>query len=262
MTQTLEDKNPHPRDSRIRFVEDTHTYYVDGATDKFEYISTTTLMHSLFKPFDADEVIGNMRRSKNWENSKYFGMSPAEIKDAWEENRDSAAKSGTAMHQKIEDFYNKRLTNQHLGTQTKEFEFFQKFREDHKDLEPYRTEWCIFDEDAKVSGSVDMVYKDLENPGSYVIADWKRSKAIKTDNRWQSGTSSHTWRLSDCNFIHYSLQLSAYKYMLEKKYGLRISQTFIVVLHPSQDSYVKMITKDLGEEVERIMNSRMLSLTK
>ena len=259
MTQTLEYLNPHPRDSRILFVEDSHTYYVDGSKDKGEYISTTTLMHSLFKPFDADEVIGKMRRSKNWENSKYYGMSSEEIKDAWGKNRDSAAKSGTAMHQKIENFYN---NSEDLGTHTKEFEFFQKFRKDHTDLQPYRTEWCIFDEDAKVAGSVDMVFKDLENPGSYVIADWKRSKAIKTDNRWQSGTSSHTWKLSDCNFIHYSLQLSAYKYMLEKKYGLRVSQTFIVVLHPNQDSYIKMATKDLGEEVERIMNSRMLSLTR
>lgn len=253
---SLELQNPHPRDSRIRFVEDTHTYYVDGSKDASEYTSTTKLMHCLFKPFDADEVIGNMRRSKNWENSKYYGMSPEEIKDSWEENRDSAAKSGTAMHQKIEDFYNGAEVS---DTHTKEFDMFQNFRDDHKDLNPYRTEWCIFDEDAKVSGSVDMVYEDLENPGSYVIADWKRSKAIKTDNRWQSGTSSHTWRLPDCNFIHYSLQLSAYKYMLEKKYGLRISQTFIVVLHPNQDSYIKMVTKDLGEEVERIMSSRISS---
>ncbi|CAM9104161.1 unnamed protein product [Sphacelaria rigidula] len=254
---TLESQNPHPRDSRIRFVEDTHSYYVDGSTDRYEYTSTTKLMHSLFKPFDADEVIGKMRNSKNWENSKYFGMSPEEIKTGWEENRDSAAKSGTAMHQCIEDFYNgdDKLTT--LTTPDKEFEFFERFRLDHQDLVPYRTEWCIFDEDAKVSGSVDMVYEDKLNPGSYVIADWKRSKEIKTDNRWQKGTSENSCHLPDCNFIHYSLQLSTYKYILEKNYGLKISQTFIVVLHPSQESYIKLSTKDLGEEVERIMKSRV-----
>lgn len=247
-------KNPHPRDSRIRFVEDTHTYYVDGSKDRYEYTSTTKLVHSLFKPFDADEVIGKMRRSKNWENSKYYGQTPDEIKAGWEQNRDSAAKSGTAMHQIIEDYYNGKEVNR-TG---REFQFFQSFRDDHKDLVPYRTEWCIFDEEAKVSGSVDMVYEDLGNPGSYVIADWKRSKEIKTDNRWQAGTNENSFHLPDCNFIHYSLQLSAYKYILEKNYGLKISQTFIVVMHPAQESYVKLYTKDLGDEVAKIMLSRLI----
>lgn len=245
----LQQQNPHPRDSRIRFVEDTHTYYVDGSTDGSQYTSTTKLMHSMFKPFDADEVISKMRRSRVWSSSKYFGMSPAEIKASWEENRDSAAKSGTSMHENIENFYNgvDHVTN------TREFELFEKFRDDHEDLIPYRTEWCIFDEDSKVSGSVDMVYEDRRNPGTYVIADWKRSKAIKTENRWQLGTNKNTCHLQDCNYIHYSLQLSTYKYILEKNYGLKISETFIVVLHPAQDSYTKMVTKDLSAEVEKIM---------
>ena len=248
-------KNPHPRDSRIRFVEDTHTYYVDGCNDGHEYTSTTKLMHSLFKPFDADEVIGKMRRSKNWDHSKYYGQTPDEIKAGWEQNRNSAAKAGTAMHQSIEDYYNGKQVDD-ISIISREFEFFEKFKYEHKDLVPYRTEWCIFDEEAKVSGSVDMVYEDLANPGCYVIADWKRSKEIKTDNRWAAGTNENSFHLPDCNFIHYSLQLSAYKYILEKNYGLKISQTFIVVLHPTQESYMKIFTKDLGEEVGSIMRSR------
>lgn len=244
----LQSQNPHPRDERIRFVDESHTYYVDGSVDGSEYKSTTSLMHSMFKPFDADEVIDKMRKSRNWGNSPYHGQSPEEIKAGWETNRDFAAKSGTAMHENIENFYN-GIDHQ----STREFEMFQKFRDDHEDLVPYRTEWCIFDEDSKVSGSVDMVY---ELNGEFIIADWKRSKAIKTENRWQSGTSKHTAHLPDCNFIHYSLQLSAYKYILEKNYGLTISKTFIVVLHPDQDSYKKIVTKDLSAEVESIMVER------
>lgn len=253
----LDTQNPHPRDDRIRFVDETHSYYVDGSKDRYEYTSTTKLMHSMFKPFDADEVIGNMMRSKNWENSSYYGKSPEEIKAGWEENRDSAAKSGTSMHENIENFYN-GLDHE---CSSREFDLFQQFRDDHKDLLPYRTEWCIFDEDSKVSGSVDMVYEDTTSETSsgekqYVIADWKRSKSIKTDNRWQSGTNKNTFHLPDCNFIHYSLQLSTYKYILEKNYGIKVSQTFIVVLHPNQDKYVKLITKDLSSEVESIMCER------
>lgn len=255
---TLIVQHPHSRDSRIRFVEDSHTYYVDGSEDGQEYTSTTKLMHSMFKPFDADEVIEKMRRSRTWSSSPYYGMSPDEIKAGWEENRDSAARSGTSMHANIENYYN----GIEYDSTSREFQMFQRFRDDHSNLVPYRTEWCIFDEDSKVSGSVDMVYEDRENTNNrssnkkYVIADWKRSKAIKTENKWQSGTSIFSSHLPDCNFIHYSLQLSAYKYILEKNYGLEISKTFIVVLHPNQDAYMKIMTQDLGKIVEKIMTER------
>ena len=245
--------NEHPRDARIRFVEDTHTYFVDGSKDGYQYTSTTKLMHSMFKPFDADEVISKMRRSRTWSSSPYYGQSPGDIKAGWEENRDFAAKSGTLMHANIENYYN-GLDHE---VNTREFQMFEKFRDDHGDLVPYRTEWCIFDEDSKVSGSVDMVY---ELNGKFIIADWKRSKAIKTENKWQSGSTKHTSHLQDCNFIHYSLQLSTYKYILEKNYGLTISDTFIVVLHPSQDSYTKIVTADLSAEVSKIMEERKIVL--
>lgn len=246
----LSTKNSHPRDGRIRFEEGCHKYYVDGSKNGDEYTSTTRMVHSMFKPFDADEVIDKMRRSKTWNSSKYFGLTSDEIKSAWDTTRHVAAKSGTEMHKNIEAFFNNEKTP------SSELDHFYRFVEDHKYLEPYRTEWCIFDEDSRVCGSVDMVYKDTRNPGCFVVVDWKRSKAIKTENKWQSGTSEHSYRLPDCNFSHYSLQLETYKYILEKKYGLNVTETFIVVLHPSQDSYIKMQTRDCSEEVESIMKKR------
>ena len=250
MSTELSTINPHPRDERIRFVESSHTYFIDGS--KEGYISTTTLVHNLFEKFDADKVIKKMMRSKKWESSPYFGMEPDQIKDSWEENRDSAAKAGTLMHENIENFYNK-VSHE---TESKEFELFSNYLNDHKEYEPYRTEWCIFDERSKVCGSVDMVYKDPDNPGFHIIADWKRSKAIKKDNAWQSGSDRFTSHLPDCNFIHYSIQLGIYKYILQKYYDIKISETFIVVLHPSQDNYEKINTKDVDTEVESIMNRR------
>ena len=46
----LENKNRHSRDSRIVFVEDTHTYYLDN---KKVGTSVTTFLHDLFPKFDA-----------------------------------------------------------------------------------------------------------------------------------------------------------------------------------------------------------------
>ena len=56
-----------------------------------------------------------------------------------------------------------------------EYEFFQNFVKDHPHLEAYRTEWCVYDEDLKIAGSIDMVFKDTRN-GEFYIYDWKRTK--------------------------------------------------------------------------------------
>ena len=249
---SLESRNAHPRDSRIRFVEETHTYYVDGSRDG--YISTTSLVHTLFKKFDADEVITKMMKSRNWANSKYNGMTREEIKNSWCENGNEAASMGTKMHANIENYFNNNVHE----IQSKEFDLFSKFINDHRDLEPYRTEWVVFDEDCKVSGSIDMVFRDPQNIGKFIICDWKRSKKLQEVNPWQNGTSEFTSHLEDTNFVHYSLQLSIYKRILEKKYGIQISDCFIVVLHPSQDEYIKKRILDLSEETEKVMTSRCL----
>lgn len=247
----LHEKNPHPRDFRLEFVESSHTYYVDGTKDG--YISCTSLVHNMFEKFDADVVISKMMSSRNWPNSPYFGMEADDIKKKWDANRDAAAQAGTAMHENIEMFYNEESHEEN----SKEFELFSKYLSDHNIYRPHRTEWCIFDEEARVCGSVDMIYDDPDRPGYHIIADWKRSKAIKTENRWQSGIHRYTAHLPDCNFIHYSLQLAIYKYILEKKYGRKISKTFIVVLHPQQETYQKIYTRDLSTEVEGIMKERL-----
>ena len=244
-------KNPHPRDARVHFIEDTHKYYIDGSSE--DYISVTTLIHSLFPHFDADQVIKKMRRGRNWKSSKYFGMTDEEIKKSWDDNRDSAATSGTAMHAGIEAFYN---DDAHEIASTREFNLFTRFRDEFPDMEIFRTEFVLFAEDAKVAGSVDALYVDPDKPDHLIMVDWKRSKEIKKSNKYQKGTSPITAHLDDCNHIHYSLQLHTYSYILEKYYGYKISRKFLVVLHPNQEDFEKVDALNLRKEAAEIIEMR------
>jgi hypothetical protein len=48
--------------------------------------------------------------------------------------------------------------------------------QDFPDLIPYRSEWMVFWEEMKISGSIDMIF---ENPdGTILIYDWKRCREI------------------------------------------------------------------------------------
>lgn len=246
-------ENPHPRDARIAFDEPTHVYRVDGAEG---YTSVTTLVHDAFPPFVADEVISKMMGGRNWTSSPWFGMTREEIKAAWSANGTDAADRGTEMHAGIEAFYN----DCPHATDTPEWKLFEAYLADHGHLVPHRTEMRVWDEDLKIAGSIDMIYRDPARPGHFIVADWKRSKALKRDNRWQKGCLPCTRHLDDCNFNHYSLQLHIYKRLLETRYDMPVSQCFLVILHPSQETYIKAVCRDMSAVAEEIFAARATRL--
>ncbi len=268
----------HERDQYILFDEPTHVYTILSDPGQ-KYTSVTTWNHSHFEEFDSDRIITNMMKSKNWQlGHKYYGMTREEIKLLWDKNRDEAAKAGTLMHYQIEcfmnlgqflpdkekptlgelwDYYEKNPMSLNIKPCI-EWEYFEKFVENHVNFKPYRTEWTVFNEDVKLSGSIDMVFYDPDNENNLVIYDWKRSKEIVKINGWNK--SSHRQEIShlpDCNYWHYSLQLNTYKKILEDKYDKKISNMYLVCIHPEnkKKTYEKIKVADLTDEMNELFNS-------
>ena len=94
----LSQKNSHERDKHIKFYDKSHSYTVKN---KGGYTSVTTILKKLFEPFNSDAVIENMMNGKNWESSKYFGMTKTEIKNIWKKDGSEAAKAGTKLPRRI-----------------------------------------------------------------------------------------------------------------------------------------------------------------
>jgi ATP-dependent exoDNAse (exonuclease V) beta subunit len=244
--------HPHPRDARIRFIEEGHKYFVD---DEEGYTSVTTWNHDLFPHFDAESIVARILQSSRWKNDSsyaYYQKTKEEILAGWDKNRDQAAASGTRMHLNIEKYYNGVA----VEDESAEYSYFLKFRSDHMFLEAFRTEWMIFDEETRISGSVDMVFRDV-NTGAFHIYDWKRSKGIEWESPYgKTAVLDFLSHVPDTNFWHYSLQLNTYRYILEKLYGMVITDLFLVVFHPSNASYEKVRCADMREELDAIMAYR------
>ena len=270
--EILSIQNSHMRDKNIKFFEKGHKYTI--LTDKKStYTSVTTWNHSHFPKFDANDVINNMMKGKNWkEGHKYWGQTPEQIKQLWDTNKTAVADSGTNLHFEIECFMNnptfgatpnysnKDLYNNYIvDTEDKpiEWHYFINFIKDHPKLKPYRTEWLIYDEDVKIAGSIDMVY---ENPdGTLSIYDWKRSKSISRINNFNKfALSPIICHLPDSNFWHYAMQLNTYKYILETKYNKKIKDLFLVRLHPEAEekNYELISLPDLSSELEELFLER------
>ena len=254
--------HPHPRDARITFDEPSHIYAIDGCKDGL--ISCTKFVGDYHAHFDAKAVIRNMMRSPKWPQSPYFGMTPEAIEAQWKKNGEEASGAGTKMHLDIEHYYNSEplgdaAAHGHAVTLGPEWNHFQSFESWRKrqGFEPYRTEWRVFKEDIKLTGTIDMVYKKPD--GTLAIYDWKRTKELKTENRWQSmlGPLSH---LPDVNYWHYTLQLNVYRRILQELYGVVVSELALVVLHPNQPSFRVVKLNMMDAEVEAMMESRRASL--
>jgi ATP-dependent exoDNAse (exonuclease V) beta subunit len=226
--------NAHPRDKNITFRDKDHTYFIAGMTKS--PISVTTLIHNYFPSFDADKIIVKMMSSDKWPQSKYYGKSKESIKKEWDDNGKEASGDGTIMHKCIEDYIN-NIPPSHPDL--KEFKMFLQYWDDmmskYPTFKPYRTEWLVYDEEVGVAGSIDFTLQDDNE--NIIIVDWKRSKEIKMENRYEKGYKPFE-TFENCNYWHYSLQLNFYRHILETKYGKTVVYMMLIILHPNQDSYM------------------------
>src|SRR5258708_29054911 len=234
--------NAHPRDKQIKFEEEGHLYYIyneDYILLDAPRLSVTTLIHNYFNHFDADSCITKMMKSRNWINSKYHGMTADEIKFKWDKEGKESSSLGTKMHYNIEQF----LNGINVKDDSIEFKFFLKFWDDFNAKYPQfiinRTEALVFYENfgkdhVTLCGSIDCMLHDEDD--NIIILDWKRSKEIKTENRYQHGYYPFN-TMPDTNFSHYTLQLNIYRHILESKYNKNVIFMMLVILHPNQVNY-------------------------
>jgi hypothetical protein len=235
-------RNRHYRDSNISFDESSHTYIVNGETLQ----SVTTLVKNSFPQFEA-EAHAKYHAAKT-------GKTIKEILDMWETKGKESRDLGTALHKKIENYYQGFTLNE----SDESFKLFKMFAEKIK-LEPYRTEWTVYDWEHKIAGTIDFV--DYQN-GEYIIYDWKRSDKIINNgmpikiSKYEEKGNYPLEHLDNTPYYHYALQLSLYKYILEKNYGMKISDLRLGVFHPTYNKPYVLRMPYLEKEINDIFGLR------
>lgn len=265
-------KNPHSKDVEIRFEEEGHRYFLfnkqagewDLCTKANGFVSSTGIGAALF-PFNAQAAARNIFRGKNFANGPYKHLkSPQEILECWSER----ARRGTYFHESVcEKFYN-NVPIDNADDEIKDIvPKFMKFAEDHAYLEPYRTEWLVFDTEVRVSGSIDMIFK--EPCGSLSIYDWKKVDHILPEDGSVEKKYKRIFKKDldkrrtpndlqkKSKLVKYSLQLGVYKWILEKNYNVTIKDLFLIRFHENLNTYEKIPCYDMANEIEQIMEDRI-----
>ena len=83
----------------IVFNADDHSYKSVDPNDEIRWISVTTLLSSLKKPFDAKKVAERVSKNKK---SKWYGVDPKTIVQIWDNEANRATTLGTFYHNQRE----------------------------------------------------------------------------------------------------------------------------------------------------------------
>ena len=239
--------------NHIKFYDEKHKYFIGEK----EMVSTTKLISKYKQPFDSDY----------WSKKKADerGITKEEILKEWKYKSDFSCEKGTAFHEYAENYLNNKIfpypydrIKKVLGENDvkKDYDIlvkqFDKFYEDsYGKLLPVKSELIVGDEELGICGMVDQLFFN-EKSGNIEIWDWKTNKDIKTGNRWQQFLEPLN-HLDVCELNTYSLQLSIYKYIIEKNTDLKLGDCYIAWFNQKNETYKIYKCFDFRKEIIKIL---------
>lgn len=197
-----------------------HTYKSIDGSEGINWISVTTLISSLKKPFDAKAVAAKVSKSKR---SKWYGIEPKTIEQIWKNEADRAVTLGTFYHNQREADLCSLASIEREGvtvpviSPSGEHDGMRYAPSQKLDPGVY-PEHMVYLKSAGICGQSDLV--EVVN-GKVNIIDYKTNKEIKKESfvNWEGASEKMLEpvnHLDDCNFNHYALQLSIYMYIILK----------------------------------------------
>lgn len=246
--------------NQITFVEETHKYFINGKPSA--PISVTGFISKLKPKFDEDK----------WAKlkAKKLGISVDEMKFIWSEKNLFSTTLGTCFHKIAESVYTGipyTLKSDELKHSLGEASYgdlknilpilvdqFSSFYKKTKDIIiPVKNELIIGDlDDTRICGTMDMLVYNTKSK-QYEIYDFKTNKDITYNSTYGEKFSRPLENLDVCEYNTYSLQLSFYKYIIEKYTNIKIGAMYIVWFSRDKNFCETIKTRNDTDNVARIL---------
>ena len=243
----------------FKFYEDGHYYTYK---DKPVGVSVTRFIAEYENEFNQQEVAEKISIREN---------KPVEdILAEWKYKADFACEKGTTCHEHAQSIWSgKEYFEASFGRNDDEqIDFCEavnkiqrqasNFYIDYADtLEHLVDELPIGSEEYDIASCVDHLFYN-ELTGGLVLVDYKT-------NSYMSGYNKTTYKkamkvplnhLNDDALHHYYIQLSIYKFLIEKYTGLQVEEMFIVYMSENIENYEIIEIPYLKDEVEKILENR------
>jgi hypothetical protein len=274
------------KNGSICFNEKEHIYWNENDDEK--YISVTTLIDKFAQPYDKEfwsayKTLEKLLPAEDWEIEKKsllsthkfnkeildvydipeetFNREQQNLLDQWLQTNLESQERGTRIHAELENSFYKMGANCSL----KRFGIGGKFTCDkgrtNLDLEngvypEYLISRTSKDGILRIAGQIDLLVK---NGNHIVICDWKTNKEIKKHSGFDTRAKTNVKMkyplntLEDCNFYHYTLQLSTYAWMVQKLNPEFVIDDLILVHFDHQGNQTIYHLDYLKKEVEMML---------
>ena len=266
---------------------DLEHIYWDSTTNQ-RYVSVTTLIGKYEKPFDKDfwslykalektlSTIQFKTQKKKLLETKTIKLdslcsdldidkqtvlsAQQDVLDEWEKTNKDSTDRGTKIHADLENAYYKSPT-----CDLKKYNIGGSFscKKDYYQLDLEKgvyPEFLVYRESEdgvlKLAGQIDLLIKDGND---IYIFDYKSNKKLDKTSYFNPKNKRNECMLyplndiMDCNFYHYSLQLSTYAWMVQK-YNPNFNIKKLMLIHYDHDGNVTEHEVDyMKDHVERML---------
>lgn len=176
------------------------------------------------------------------------GMSVADVKAMWDTRKNVAAAMGTQVHAYMEFLWKRKhyQPDKPVG----DYEIVRQngleaYRCLSRRFVPIRNEFIVYKPEWALCGTIDFLCYDRGND-CIAILDWKTNNKIERKNDYQTCIGPLNG-LPDCNYTHYSAQLSTYKLLIERMTNLKVGE--LALVHLKRDGWEYIPCMDLSVEL-------------
>ena len=197
----------------FKFFEDGHYYEYKGQRVG---ISVTRFIEQYCNEFNAEEVAERVATKQN--------KTIQQVLDEWQYKNKFACEKGSTCHEYAQSLWSKNNYEMLKFDESKEYyEAVSKiqlqaihFHEDYKDrLEHLQDEFVVGSEEYNIASAIDHLFIN-KLTGGLVLVDYKTNSDIHKSEKYAKNMKVPLQHMKDFTLNHYYIQLSIYRYLLEK----------------------------------------------
>ena len=242
--------------NNFKFYPEDHHYECNGIKVG---MSVTRFIEEFANPFDKFTIAEKVALKEN--------KDVYDVIEEWDYKNRFACSKGSNGHDYAQSLWTGNLFEEDSFDGSDAFKMAcegiysqaRNFYEDFKDkFESIEAEQVVGSEEFDIASAIDHIFYN-KLTGSAVLVDYKTNSLLKGYNDKSKYTKKMKMplkKLEDDSLHHYYLQLSIYKYLVEKYTNIVFDEMFIVYMSENIDNYEIIEIPYLKDEVIKILEYR------